>query len=35
MSVYILEEHWINVQFLYAYAISVGILKYVNGFVLV
>lgn len=34
MSVYIREEHGINVQLRYHYATSVGILKYVNGFAL-
>lgn len=34
MSVYIREEHVINVQLLYHYTTSVGILKYVNGFAL-
>lgn len=34
MSVYIREEHAINVQLFYHYTTSVGILKYVNGFAL-
>lgn len=34
MSVYVLEEHRINVQLLYHYATSVGVLKYMNGFAL-
>lgn len=34
MSVYIYEEYGINVQLLYHYATSVGILKYTNGFAL-
>lgn len=34
MSVFICEEHRINVQLLHHYPASVGILKYVNGFVL-